>query len=325
MKQVNPLKNVRFSRYGDLVLLNESSLVKLSSGVVNQEEAENGDGQLLVNVQKLKQLFSCRRIALKYNVHDDEFRTPSIALLESNINPWVMTVENGIKYTFDVTKSMFCKGKSLAFLVFFVAHRFSTGNIKEKLRLAQIDCSNEVVVDLFAGIGYFALIFAVHCHAKQVYCCEWNPVALEALKRNCVLNKVEPIVTIVPGDNRFQCPVNVAHRVNMGLIPSSRSSLPTACAALNLKLSKWVIHFHENLEYCVESLSKTDNKKSLIVLAREEWARDLEQQVTATMVKVHGSIRNWHCQVKEIVCIKSYAPHIDHLVADVIVSGTSDF
>jgi tRNA G37 N-methylase Trm5 len=29
---------------------------------------------------------------------------------------------------------------------------FSWGNITEKLRIASFDCSNEIVVDLFAGI-----------------------------------------------------------------------------------------------------------------------------------------------------------------------------
>lgn len=40
------------------------------------------------------------------------------------------------RYTFDVTKCM-----------------FSPGNITEKLRVASLPCSGEVVVDLYAGNG----------------------------------------------------------------------------------------------------------------------------------------------------------------------------
>lgn len=57
---------------------------------------------------------------------------------------WVDHRENGIIYSFDATKCM-----------------FSWGNLSEKRRIAQLDCRNEVIVDLFAGIGYFVLPFLV--------------------------------------------------------------------------------------------------------------------------------------------------------------------
>ncbi|EPS57898.1 hypothetical protein M569_16919 [Genlisea aurea] len=58
---------------------------------------------------------------------------------------WVEHRENnGIVYRFDSAKCM-----------------FSWGNASEKLRMARLDCGGEVVVDLFAGIGYFVLPFLV--------------------------------------------------------------------------------------------------------------------------------------------------------------------
>ena len=59
-------------------------------------------------------------------------------------NGWVEHRENGILYSFDATKCM-----------------FSWGNLSEKLRMARLDCRDEVIVDLFAGIGYFTLPFLV--------------------------------------------------------------------------------------------------------------------------------------------------------------------
>lgn len=59
-------------------------------------------------------------------------------------NGWVDHRENGITYSFDATKCM-----------------FSWGNLSEKLRMARLDCKEETVVDLFAGIGYFVLPFLV--------------------------------------------------------------------------------------------------------------------------------------------------------------------
>lgn len=57
---------------------------------------------------------------------------------------WVTHQENGILYSFDATKCM-----------------FSSGNHSEKLRMASLDCRDEIIVDLFAGIGYFVLPFLV--------------------------------------------------------------------------------------------------------------------------------------------------------------------
>ena len=68
---------------------------------------------------------------------------------------------------------------------------FSVGNVTEKMRISSFDCSNEVVVDLFAGIGYFTLPYLVNARAKFVHACEWNPRAVEALRKNMALNKIE--------------------------------------------------------------------------------------------------------------------------------------
>lgn len=59
-------------------------------------------------------------------------------------NGWVTHYENDICYSLDATKCM-----------------FSSGNRSEKLRMGQLNCRDEVVVDLFAGIGYFVLPFLV--------------------------------------------------------------------------------------------------------------------------------------------------------------------
>lgn len=52
----------------------------------------------------------------------------------------VRHVESGIVFNFDVTECM-----------------FSSGNVTERIRMSKLDCTNEIVLDLFAGIGYFTL------------------------------------------------------------------------------------------------------------------------------------------------------------------------
>lgn len=75
----------------------------------------------------------CTRIALQEKISPDCYRTPVIKVVLGG-DGWVEHVDNGVKYVFDITRSM-----------------FSQGNITEKMRMAQLDCSGEVIVDLFAG------------------------------------------------------------------------------------------------------------------------------------------------------------------------------
>ena len=44
---------------------------------------------------------------------------------------------------------------------------FSSGNGTEKMRVAARNCDGEVVVDLYAGIGYFTLPLLVKAKAAQ--------------------------------------------------------------------------------------------------------------------------------------------------------------
>lgn len=82
-------------------------------------------------------------LILQGRVADTATRDSTLEILLGD-NGWVDHRENGILYSFDATKCM-----------------FSWGNLSEKLRLGSLDCRDEIVVDLFAGIGYFVLPFLV--------------------------------------------------------------------------------------------------------------------------------------------------------------------
>ena len=90
----------------------------------------------------------CSRMALSGSIVPDAYRSPSARLLLGS-SGWVEHVDNGVKYVFDVTNSM-----------------FSSGNISEKLRMARLNCSGETVVDLFCGeyyIGKFCCVCGFNC------------------------------------------------------------------------------------------------------------------------------------------------------------------
>ena len=157
---------------------------------------------------KAAEILKVKNLAKKSIISDDNFRSPKVELLltesaENSKDFWATKKENGILYTWNITKSM-----------------FSVGNITEKQRISKFDCSGQVIVDLFAGVGYFTLTYLIHAKAEFVYACEWNPEAVKALKLNLAKNKVEDQCTVLEGDNRKNCPKNVANHVNLGLLPT---------------------------------------------------------------------------------------------------------
>ncbi|MFY9605678.1 MAG: class I SAM-dependent methyltransferase family protein, partial [Thermoplasmata archaeon] len=129
-----------------------------------------------------------------------EYRQPVIRTLLGE-DTVATHLENGIRYRFDATKIM-----------------FSSGNIEERLRMADLKCDGETIVDMFAGIGYFSIPLAVYQKPTKIIACELNPVAFQYLEENVALNQVSRIVKPVLGDNRDLPGEGIADRVVMGYV-----------------------------------------------------------------------------------------------------------
>ncbi|XP_072361368.1 tRNA wybutosine-synthesizing protein 2 homolog [Scyliorhinus torazame] len=238
-----------WKRHGDMIVLNENAF---QADIWKTLEPE----VWLVVANAL----GVKRIAKAGRVSADGFRTPKVTLLLGN-DAWVHHIDNGIRYTFDVTKCM-----------------FSSGNITEKLRVSSFDCTGEVVVDLYAGIGYFTLPFLMHAGAAFVHACEWNPHAVAALVKNLELNKVSHRCKIHKGDNQ-QLPLrNLADRVNLGLIPSSEEGWPIACQLLRENRGG-IFHIHHNISLYAENRGAAVDRKNLV----EGRCKEQEQSLTAML------------------------------------------
>ncbi|AEE82410.1 Met-10+ like family protein / kelch repeat-containing protein [Arabidopsis thaliana] len=257
----------KWERLGDIVVVPATSFKDPTWSSINDE--------VWCAVSKS---LSANRLARQGRVEPNGTRDSTLEILVGD-NGWVNHRENGILYSFDATKCM-----------------FSWGNLSEKLRMGNMACENEVVVDLFAGIGYFVLPFLVRAKAKLVYACEWNPHAIEALRRNVEANSVSERCIILEGDNRITAPKGVADRVNLGLIPSSEGSWVTAIQAL--RPEGGILHVHGNVKDSDESSWGEHVTKTLSDIARAEG-------------------RSWEVTVEHIEKVKWYAPRIRHLVADV--------
>lgn len=198
-----------------------------------------------------------------------DLRTPVVRLLLGTDTVAVHR-ENEVLYRFDVSKLM-----------------FSSGNNDERARVAATPCDGEMVVDMFAGIGYFSIPLAVHQRPRKIIACELNPVSHSYLVENIGINHVEGIVEPVLGDNRSLEGESVADRVLMGYVKTTHEYLNTA---FRLIKNGGVIHYHET---CPCDLLP---------------ARPVE--------RLRAANPGGRVEVLELREVKSYSPGVSHVVVD---------
>lgn len=195
-------------------------------------------------------------------------RKPKLELLAGNGSETVH-VENGCLFKLDLTKVM-----------------FSLGNQHERQRVAKM-AEGEIVVDMFAGIGYFTIPIAKN--AEKVYAIEINAEAYRYLLENIRLNKLRNVLPVL-GDSMFVTPEGFANRVVMGHI-FCQDLLETAIKALD---KKGILHYHESTP--------------LKVLDRP-------------LVRVQKACRRLgkECKILNLRKVKNYAPGVVHVVVDAFV------
>lgn len=278
----------KFKLIGDLALISNDLWDKLKKESYSNglPEDEKDIARLLCDTISVSQSIKCHRVAIEDRINNDGFRSPNVRLIYGS-DGTVERKENGIKFSYDVTKCMFSKG-----------------NISEKMRMSKLDCSQEIIVDLFAGIGYFTLPLLVHAEAKYVHACEWNPSSIQSLKKNLILNGVSSRCSIYEGDNFLNHPHGLAQRVVLGILPSSFKWLQPAIDCLN-PLTGGILHCHE--------LVTTKDT----IGGRGGALRNKGQEFLNAINKLREDLE---VDVLSINKIKKYAPHIEHIVYDIKVT-----
>jgi tRNA (guanine37-N1)-methyltransferase len=180
--------------------------------------------------------------------------------------------ENGCLFQIDMAKAYFSPRLS-----------------HEHQRVATLVKEGETVIDLFAGVGPFAVLIAKTHKSTKVYAIDINPEAAELLKNNIKLNRLGNKVCPIIGDSRQIINENlsgIADRVIMNLPETASEFIDIACKAL--KPSGGIIHFYgfirlpENIESMQNNFAKMvdqtgrkvekiQNAKTVRASAPYEW------------------------------------------------------
>jgi len=122
---------------------------------------------------------------------------------------------------------------------------FSPRLSNEHDRVASQVKEGETVVDLFAGVGPFAIPIAKKHKNVRVYAVDLNPDAVSLLKRNVAVNRAEKQVVPILGDARIVVREQLfgkADRVIMNLPETALDFVDVACEALKPKGG--IIHYY---------------------------------------------------------------------------------
>jgi tRNA wybutosine-synthesizing protein 2 len=220
-----------------------------------------------------------KAVLRRYDKIRGVYRKPGVELLFGDPNNTeTLHKENKILFKFDPLKIM-----------------FSSGNIDERIRISKMANQKDIVVDMFSGIGYFAIPIAVHSKPERVYACELNPIAYHYLCENIDLNKVAHIVESIHGDNRNSIPQQIADRIIMGYIKCDITHLEVAFKVLK----PWggTIHFHN-------------------VSFKDQVVENSFKIVQDSLVQTEYN-KIFKAELASYYKIKSFGPKLVHVVLDI--------
>ena len=197
------------------------------------------------------------------------FRIPDLEIIAGPDNTETEYSEYGCRYQFDIRKAFFTP-------------RLAT----ERERIADMVGKGETVLDMFTGVGPFAILIAKKAGAK-VYALDINPEAIEFLKKNIKLNKLGDRITPLLGDaHKASELVPKVDRVVMNLAKTGFGFLPEAVKCVDAGVINY--HFFSMADGIEEKLKEVEETV-------QKAGKKFEQLGFRKVRQV--SPREWNCGV----------------------------
>lgn len=234
-------------------ILNESEVYSLTSsfdtigGIVIMRIPETLiDKKHVIGNTILNNIKSVRSVYMQTSPVAGDHRTRKLELIAGDDNPITFYKEYGCRFKVDVRQTYF-------------SPRLST----ERFRIAMLASENEVITNMFAGVGTFSIIICKYQNVKRIYNVDINRVAHELSIFNSKLNKMEEKIECLCGDAKEivnRDIVGRSHRVLMPLPELARSFVVDAVNCL--KEERGIIHYFQHV--------RAHSKKSALETGRAE-------------------------------------------------------
>ena len=204
-----------FDQIGDIII------VRIPDSLISKKK--------IIGKALLEQVKTAKTVFHQSSPVEGDFRTRNLELIVGDEKTETEYKENGCRFIVDVEKAFF-------------SPRLST----ERERIANLVNDNDVIINMFGGVGMFSLL-AARKKSCTVYNIDINPVASKLCEENIKLNKLKGRVISLNGDaseiikKQLQ---DKADRVLMLLPERSDEFLDTAISSLK---RNGVIHYYSHI------------------------------------------------------------------------------
>ena len=204
-----------FDQIGDIII------VRIPDSLISKKK--------IIGKALLEQVKTAKTVFHQSSPVEGDFRTRNLELIVGDEKTETEYKENGCRFIVDVEKAFF-------------SPRLST----ERERIANLVNDNDVIINMFGGVGMFSLL-AAKKKSCTVYNIDINPVASKLCEENIKLNKLKGKVISLNGDatkiikEQLQ---DKADRVLMLLPERSDEFLDTAISSLK---KNGVIHYYSHI------------------------------------------------------------------------------
>ncbi len=208
--------NMIFSAYdmiGDIVIL------KIPEGLMQKKD--------IIGETILRNIKTAKSVFIQTSAVKGDFRLRNLEFLAGENKTETEYKEHACRFKVDVIKAYF-------------SPRLSS----ERLRVAQMVRDNEVVTNMFGGIGTYSILIAKMNKTCKVYNIDSNAHAANLCELNAKLNKVQDRVFSIFGDAVHVIETKLSRssdRVLMPLPERAREFVPSAVEALSD--NKGIIHY----------------------------------------------------------------------------------
>ena len=204
-----------FDQIGDIII------VRIPDSLISKKK--------IIGKALLEQVKTAKTVFHQSSPVEGDFRTRNLELIVGDEKTETEYKENGCRFIVDVEKAFF-------------SPRLST----ERERIANLVNDNDVIINMFGGVGMFSLL-AARKKSCTVYNIDINPVATKLCEENIKLNKLKGRVISLNGEaseiikKQLQ---DKADRVLMLLPERSDEFLDTAISSLK---KNGVIHYYSHI------------------------------------------------------------------------------
>jgi tRNA (guanine37-N1)-methyltransferase len=207
--------------YNSFDVIGDIAIIKIPPD--NADRAEAIAKQIMATNENIKTVFT------PVNRISGDFRIRELRLLAGENKKITSHKEWGCTFRVDVERTYFSPRLSF-----------------EHHRIAGIVKPGETVVNMFAGVGCFSIVIAKTVDSVKVYSIDINPISIECMDENVIINHVQRSVYPMLGDSKDVIEAKLQGIADRVLMPLPEKALEYLQYALSsLKSSGGMIHYYD--------------------------------------------------------------------------------